>query len=61
MHCTAGGMGKQKSNLPSLWRRGSKLASSSWESAVMSAMFAAVSLRSEGAWRGRREDSDVWR
>jgi hypothetical protein len=40
-----------RSDLPSLFRRGSKLASSSCESAVMSAMFATVSLSSESARR----------
>jgi hypothetical protein len=48
--------GKQKSDLPSLLRRGSKLASSSCERLEMSAMVTTISLKKwrEGVYKRRR-------
>jgi predicted XRE-type DNA-binding protein len=58
-----GGMGTQKSDLPSLLRRGSKLASSSCERAEMSAMVTMVSRsgQREGVGEQARKAQMFWR
>jgi hypothetical protein len=60
-HCMAGGTGTWKSDLPSLLRRGSKLASSSCESTDISAMVTTVSLDRGSVQKQARKTQMFWR